>query len=76
MKRVTVDCNESEWAKQVHSRLYAGCEVDLVNFEYDLHGDQCEWLARVFQAEKVFEVEFLPDRDPAARAAHFRLKSV
>jgi hypothetical protein len=65
-ERVVVDCREPEWRQELHSRLYAGSEVDLINFEYELHGQSCELIAQAFGPE------FQLDRVPTAKAAHFR----
>ncbi|HTL56833.1 MAG TPA: hypothetical protein VL361_14225 [Candidatus Limnocylindrales bacterium] len=67
-KRPVVDCAHPDWKEAVHSHLYNGIEVDLINFEYSLHGESCELLAQSST------MEFKLDRDPDARAAHFRKK--
>lgn len=45
-----------------------GAEVDLIIFEYELHGQSCELIAEAFDAE------FQLDRVSGIKAAHFRKK--
>ena len=66
--RALVDCTNAEWHKELHSHLYQGAEVDLINFDYELHGESCELIAQAFT------MEFQMDRIPEAKSAHFRRK--
>ena len=67
--RAVVDCHDPDWQKELHSRLYSGADVDLVNFEYELHGESCELIAQAFGTE------FQLHRVALTKAAHFRRKS-
>ena len=69
MSRVIVNCEQPDWLAQLHSHLSNQTEVDLINFEFTTHGKQCEDLARMHAMEMTM------DRDPKARALHFRKKS-
>jgi len=68
MSRPIVNCADEEWTKAVHSHLYQGLEVDLINFDFELHGQSCELMA------EAFAFEFFLGRIPQERAAHFRKK--
>jgi hypothetical protein len=49
--------------------LYAGAEVDLINFENGLHGSSCELIAQAFDSE------FQLARVPGAQVVYFRKKA-
>ena len=61
-----IDCNHPDWNSSLHSLLFNGVEVDLVNFDFAEHGNSCELLAQASA------MEFALDRDPAKKAARFR----
>ena len=63
-----VNCQDSDWSQLLHSQLYSGHGVDLINFDYDLHGESCELIAQAFL------MEFTLDRDPQEKTAHFLRK--
>jgi len=65
-ERGIVNCQEINWQQLLHSHLFKGREVDLINFEYETHGHSCELIAQAFA------MQFQLDRVPAAKAAHFR----
>ena len=67
-RRSVVDCRHPDWHRELHSQLYAGAEVDLMHFDYHLHGQSCELIAQAFDSE------FQLDRVPSVKAAHFRKK--
>ncbi len=54
------------WDEQLRDLLERQTEVDLVEFDFELCGKLCESLARTYA------MEISLDRDPAARAIHFR----
>ena len=67
-RRAIVDCVDLEWRLAVHENLLKNIEVDLINFDFDLHTKSCEIIAQAFN------LEFTPDRDLGRKAAYFRKK--
>jgi hypothetical protein len=67
-ERAVVDCRHADWRQDLHSHLYAGSEVDLINFDYELHRESCELIGQAFDRE------FKLDSVPGTKAAHFRKK--
>jgi len=67
-RRAIVDCKDLEWRLAAHENLLNKIEVDLVNFEFDLHAKSCAIMAQAFN------FEFTPDRDLQRKAAYLRKK--
>jgi hypothetical protein len=66
--RPAINCNYSDWREALHSHLFNGIEVDLLDFDYARHGESCELLAQAFV------LDFSLGRDPKGGTAHFRKK--
>ena len=67
--RPLINCQREDWIKALHSCLYKGIEVDLLNFDCAKHGEDCDLIA------EAFAMEFRLNRDLQSRAAHFRRKA-
>ena len=67
-RRPTVNGDHEDWSAILHSFLYNGIEVDLINFDFDKHAQPCALIA------EAFAIEFRLDRDLQSRVAHFRRK--
>jgi hypothetical protein len=66
MNRPIIDCSQNRWEALLDGHVRQGREADLVNFDYNLHGQFCEFLA------DKYHLEFRLSRDPALKEAHLR----
>ena len=64
--RPVLSCNTPRWDDRLRDLLKAQIEVDVMDFDYSECGKVCESLA------KQFSMEMMLDRNPGARALHFR----
>jgi hypothetical protein len=69
MSRPIINGQDPNWSSLLHSYLSKQTEVDLLNFDFEQHGTLCENLARQFS------MEMRLDREPTAKAVHFRTPS-
>ena len=69
LNRPVINCRHLSWEDELQTLLFSGIAVDLVNFNYDLHGESCELLAQGFS------MEFNLSRDPTCKTAYFRKKT-
>jgi len=69
LSRPVINCRHSSWEEELQRLLFSGIAVDLVNFDYDLHGESCELLALGFS------MEFNLSRDPKCKTARFRKRT-
>ena len=69
LNRPVINCGHLSWEDELRALLFGGIAVDLVNFDYDSHGESCELLARGSS------MEFNLARDPKCRTAHFRKRT-
>lgn len=64
--RPIINCSQIGWEVLLDGHVRRGREADLTNFDYDLHGQFCEYLA------DKYHLEFRLSRDPALKEAHLR----
>ena len=57
--RAVINCEHLGWREELHSLLFNGIEVGLINFDYALHGESCQLLAEAFVAE--FSLDRVPE---------------
>lgn len=70
MDRATVSCRNPDWRDVVYDNLYQRIEVDLIDFNYQSHGNSCELMARVLG------FDFSLSRDANSNTAYFRRKTL
>jgi hypothetical protein len=70
IERGSVDCLGQDWHREALALLASGAEVDLLNFQFEIHDRIARLLARNFPTE----FELVLDRDPGVKAAYFRRK--
>ena len=64
MPPVTLNCSEAGWGFNLLANLENRREVDLMNFDYPVHGKFCEELAKQFS--------FRISHDPKEKILRFR----